>query len=205
MSSYLYIFSNYTFTILNLLYNDGKGVDIMDQIKLKNNQLLTLRKATIDDAADILDYLNTVGGESDNLLFGKNQIKLTIEQEQAFIENVNNTQNSIMLLGIIDNQIVSVSQINTVNRQRISHNCESAISVRKAYWGCGIGSANMERLIEFAKTCKSIKNINLAVKADNLPAIHLYKKYGFKQVGVHKNYFNINGNYFDEILMDLHL
>ena len=70
----------------------------MDQIKLQNSQLLTLRKATIDDAADILDYLNTVGGESDNLLFGKNQIKLTIEQEQAFIENVNNTQNSIMLL-----------------------------------------------------------------------------------------------------------
>ena len=205
MSSYLYIFLNYTFTILNLLYNDSKGVDIMDQIKLKNSQLLTLRKATIDDAADILDYLNTVGGESDHLLFGKDEFKLTVKQEQTFIENINNSENSIMLLGIIDDQIVSVSQISTVNRQRIAHNCELAISVRKAYWGCGVGSANMEYLIEFAKVCKSIKNINLSVKEDNLSAIHLYKKYGFEQVGVHKNYFNINGQYFDEILMDLHL
>lgn len=177
----------------------------MDQIKLKNSQLLTLRKATVDDATNLLNYLNTVGGESDHLLFGKDEFKLTIKQEQTFIENINDSKNSIMLLGIIDDQIVSVSQISTVNRQRIAHNCELSISVRKAFWGCGIGSANMERLIEFAKTCKSIKNINLAVKADNLPAIHLYKKYGFEQVGVHKNYFNINGNYFDEILMDLHL
>ncbi len=177
----------------------------MKQIKLKNGQLLTLRKATVDDAANLLNYLNTIGGESDHLLFGKNEFKLTIKQEQTFIENINNSENSIMLLGIIDDQIVSVSQISTVNRQRIAHNCELSISVRKAFWGCGVGSANMEYLIEFAKACKSIKNINLSVKADNLSAIHLYKKYGFEEVGVHKNYFNINGRYFNEILMGLQI
>ncbi|MDU7441828.1 MAG: GNAT family N-acetyltransferase, partial [Clostridium sp.] len=36
-------------------------------------------------------------------------------------------------------------------------------------------------------------------------AIKLYKRHGFVEVGVHKNFFNINGDYYDEILMDLYI
>ncbi len=36
-------------------------------------------------------------------------------------------------------------------------------------------------------------------------AIKLYKKHGFVEVGIHKNFFNVNGNYYDEILMDLYI
>jgi RimJ/RimL family protein N-acetyltransferase len=43
------------------------------------------------------------------------------------------------------------------------------------------------------------------VKASNFKAIKLYEKLGFEQIGTHKNYFNINGEYDDEILMDLYL
>ena len=39
-------------------------------MKLKDGRELTLRKAEKGDAANILAYLNQIGGESDNLLFG---------------------------------------------------------------------------------------------------------------------------------------
>lgn len=61
----------------------------------------------------------------------------------------------------------------------------------------------MEELIKFAKEHDGVKNICLGVKASNKNAITMYEKFGFKKVGVHKNYFNINGNFDDEILMDL--
>lgn len=183
-----------------------KHIDnIIDKVELKNGAQLILRKATVDDANDIIEYLNTVGGESNNLLFGEGEFKLTIEQERAYIENINKDKNSLMLLGVIDNRIVSVSQISSQNRQRIGHNSELAISVKKEYWGNRVGSFAIEQLIKFAKDNKSIKNISLGVKEDNHNAIKLYKRHGFVEVGVHKNLFNINGDYYDEILMDLYI
>ena len=183
-----------------------KHIDnIIDKVELKNGAQLILRKATVDDANDIIEYLNTVGGESNNLLFGEGEFKLTIEQERAYIENINKDKNALMLLGVIDNRIVSVSQISSQNRQRIGHNSELAISVKKEYWGNRVGSFAIEQLINFAKDNKSIKNISLGVKEDNNNAIKLYKRHGFVEVGVHKNFFNINGNYYDEILMDLYI
>lgn len=183
-----------------------KHIDnIIDKVELKNGGQLILRKATIDDASEIIEYLNTVGGESNNLLFGEGEFKFTIEQERAYIENINKDKNSLMLLGIIDNRIVSVSQISSQNRQRIAHNSELSISVIKEYWGNRVGSLVIEQLIKFAKDNKSIKNISLGVKEDNYNAIKLYKRYGFLEVGVHKKFFNINGDYYDEILMDFYI
>lgn len=187
--------------LMSIIHSDN----ILDKVELKNGAQLILRKATVDDAKDIIEYLNTVGGESNNLLFGEGEFKCTIEQERTYIENFNNDKNSLLLLGVIDNRIVSVSQISSENRQRIGHNSELSISVIKEYWGNRVGSFVIEQLIKFAKDNKTIKNISLGVKEDNHNAIKLYKSHGFVEVGVHKNFFNINGDYYDEILMDLYI
>jgi len=179
--------------------------DIFKIIKLKSGMELLLRRPKEEDAEAMLEYLNIVGGESDNLLFGKNEFRLTMEQEREHIKSVNINDNALMLLGIIDNQIISVSQVSAPNRKRIAHNSELAISVKKEYWSMGIGTAVMEVLIDFAKNHETIKTISLGVKASNKKAQHLYEKLGFEKVGVHRNFFNIDGNYDDEILMDLYI
>jgi RimJ/RimL family protein N-acetyltransferase len=179
--------------------------DILKIIKLKSGKELLLRRPKEDDAEAMIEYLNIVGGESDNLLFGKNEFRLTVEQEREYISNVNINDNALMILGIIDNQIVSVSQVSSSNRKRIVHNSELAISVKEEYWGMGIGTAVMEVLIDFAKNHDTIRTISLGVKASNKKAQHLYEKLGFEKVGVHRNFFNIDGNYDDEILMDLYI
>ena len=68
---------------------------------------LVIRKPVKTDAAAMLEYLKIVGGESDNLTFGKEGHPFTVEQEEIFLEGVSKNNNQIMLLGIIDNQIVS--------------------------------------------------------------------------------------------------
>lgn len=50
-----------------------EGSLILKIPKLKNNKYLILRKSTIWDAKQIIEYLNCVGGESDYLLFGKDE------------------------------------------------------------------------------------------------------------------------------------
>ena len=176
---------------------------ILKEVILKNGQKLILRRVIEDDAEMMIKYLNTIGGESDNLLFGENEFHFSVEQEREYI-NKSNNNNDLIIIGLIDNNIVSVANIGKLTRKRIAHNSEVAISVKREYWGIGVGYAVMSELIEFAKN-NNIKNISLGVKASNNKAFNLYKKFGFEEVGRHKNFFNVNDVFDDEILMDLSL
>jgi len=179
--------------------------NILREVILKSGETLILRQPTEDDAEAMIKYLNQVGGESDNLLFGKDEFYLTVEHEKEFISKLRQNPNSLMILGILNFSIVSIAQISCLSKKRISHNCEIAISVMKQHWNKGIGSAVMEELIRFANNHENIKNVHLGVKAGNYKAIALYEKFGFVKVGVRKDYFNVNGIYDDLILMDLYL
>lgn len=64
-----------------------------------------------------------------------------------------------------------------------------------------IGTKMIEKLIDMAKKRK-LSDITLEVNINNLPAINLYKKYQFKEVGLRKKYYN---NIDDAIIMTLEL
>ncbi|WP_051115624.1 hypothetical protein [Clostridium pasteurianum] len=74
---------------------------ILRKIQLKNGQELILRKPAIEDTKKMIEYLNIIGGESENLLFGKNEFLLTVEQEIEYIKSMNSDINTLMILGII--------------------------------------------------------------------------------------------------------
>ena len=61
------------------------------------------------------------------------------------------------------------------------------IGVIEEYRNKGIGS----KLMEYLKD----KSISLEVDTNNIYAIRLYEKYGFKKVSVRKNYYNGNDAY----------
>lgn len=42
-------------------------------------------RAQAQDAAELLDYLKTIGGETDNLSFGPEGVPLGLEEEQAYL------------------------------------------------------------------------------------------------------------------------
>lgn len=60
------------------------------------------------------------------------------------------------------------------------------IIVAEDYRKSGLGS---KLLRYFLNDCKSCKDITLEVRKDNLPALKLYEKLGFKSVAVRKNYY----------------
>ena len=63
------------------------------------------------------------------------------------------------------------------------------IVVKKNHRKEGIGSLLLQELI---KLCIKLdmKELTLQVNENNLPAINLYKKYGFEQVGLRKKYYH---------------
>lgn len=67
------------------------------------------------------------------------------------------------------------------------------IVVKKSNRQTGIGSKLLEKLIQTAKS-QNFNSITLEVNEHSLPAINLYLKYGFKNVGFRKKYYNNKDN-----------
>mgnify|MGYP004579985717 FL=1 len=84
--------------------------------------------------------------------------------------------------------LLIIDQINIMN-----------IVVKKDKRNFGIGSLLLEEIIRYSKI-HNATSITLEVNEKNIPAIKLYKKYGFKQVGLRRKYYNNKDN---AILMDL--
>lgn len=63
------------------------------------------------------------------------------------------------------------------------------IVVKKSCRGKGIGGELLESLIELCSDM-SMKTFTLEVNTENIPAINLYKKFGFKNVGTRTKYYN---------------
>ena len=71
------------------------------------------------------------------------------------------------------------------------------IVVRKNYRRNGVGQKLLDELINLAKET-NLNNLSLEVNSKNVPAIKLYEKNGFIQIGIRKKYYN---NIDDAILM----
>ena len=70
------------------------------------------------------------------------------------------------------------------------------IVVKKSYRNNGIGSLLLENLILISNK-KNLNFINLEVDCKNTIAINLYKKFGFEEISLRKNYYKDN----DAIIM----
>lgn len=63
------------------------------------------------------------------------------------------------------------------------------IVVKKSCRGRGIGGELLEALIEICTDLNS-KTFTLEVNTSNTPAIKLYEKFGFQNLGIRKKYYN---------------
>ena len=74
----------------------------------------------------------------------------------------------------------------------------NSIAVRVDFRRKGIGDAIMLAMTEMLPA-NGVATINLEVRVSNMPAIKLYKKYGFNECGVRPGYYLDNGE--DALIM----
>lgn len=163
------------------------------------------REAEPSDAGKFLEYCKRVGAESDNLTFGAEGLPFTISQQADSIRRFAGNPGSVMIVAFDEGELIGTGAVSVVDgRERFAHRSEIAISVRKDYWGKGIGSGIMNVLMDFAKK-SGTEVLELQVRSDNEAAIGLYKKFGFNKIGSHEKYFKIDGKYYSADFMNLYL
>lgn len=172
-------------------------------MQLKNGKEVIIREAERDDAEQMINFYNFVGGETDFLSFGKDDFKKNPAEYENYIEDIKKEQNSIILLAIAEGEIIGIATINSNQKARIRHVGVLGIVIEKRYWGLGLGRKLMNLLINWAKTNNITKKILLLTNENNIAAQELYKKIGFIEEGLLKKDNYINGVYYNTVIMGL--
>jgi len=171
---------------------------------LKNNRACILRSATVSDAAVMVEFLQIINEETYFMLRYPEEITLTEEEEITILKNWEDQPNKLLLLALIGGEIVGSCGIAPVAEHlKTKHRGRLGISVRKKYWGIGIGSLLLREILSFAKK-DGIEQVELGVYSDNLRAQKLYERFGFTEWGRLPNAYKLkDGGYRDEINMVL--
>jgi ribosomal protein S18 acetylase RimI-like enzyme len=150
---------------------------------LKNGKTLIIRSPEESNAQEMISYVNVIDTESKYLTREPGEFSYTEEDEKSLIQKRNNADNILWTLAVIDNEIVGMAET-TYNRSKIRfrHKGDFSISVKKKYWGLGIGGKLMLTHIEWSKS-QNLELIRLEVVANNERAISMYRSFGFEIVG----------------------
>lgn len=95
------------------------------------------------------------------------------------------SQNTTYIIAKENSEVVGFAGISVCLDEATLNN----IVVKKSCRGKGIGGELLESLIELCSDM-NMKLLTLEVNTQNTPAIKLYEKFGFKNQGIRKKYYN---------------
>jgi RimJ/RimL family protein N-acetyltransferase len=170
---------------------------------LKMNQKLIIRKACVDDAANLNELLRTIITETDHFGYEPEEFTITDEQQAHTISMFSQADNAILLVATLNDKIVANLSFRAGSSKKFCHAGEFGVQVLRDYWNLGIGKELINYLINWAKENKSISKISLRVRTDNRNAIYVYKKLGFEEEGILKNEIMCKGILYDLMYMGL--
>ena len=159
----------------------GTHLMIVLCVSIANNTALTSSTYFVDDI-DIPDWIkDKIVNVTTNLVSGGGVSFYGIDWSSQAVS---------MILAKEDGKIIGNASLSRLPR-RMKHRGDFSVSVLKVYWNKGIGALLLNEVIKFAKD-NSFEIIDLQVRSDNVSAIHLYEKFGFKKIGTHPSFFKID-------------
>ena len=107
--------------------------------EMKDGRICQIREIQEKDAAETIEYLKTVMGESNFLYSYPEEITLTVEQEEKMIKDFNESEDILMILAEIDGILIASAQISRSKKMKMRHRGNVAVTVLKEFWNLGIG------------------------------------------------------------------
>lgn len=174
------------------------------EYKLKDSRVVELREVKVTDASILLEYFERVNLESKNLLREPGEYTFTVNDEKKFIRRVCESVDEYMAVIVYNEEVIGSIGFRSSHLRRIAHRASLGMSVRKDFNSLGLGTLMMNHITEVAIEMGKTK-LELEVRIDNLSAIHLYEKFGYKLEGTIKSGFFVDKKYVDLLVMGKYL
>ena len=172
------------------------------QVTLKDGTAIVLRSLERQDAGAAVFCFRKVAGETDFLLRETDECGVTIAQEEEILARKADDPREMLLGVFFGNELIGMAGLNAAGQlSRVRHRASVGVSLVRAHWGKGIGTAMMHAVIECAKEA-GYEQLELEVVKDNTRAIALYARFGFVSIGRIPNAIKYRGGrYADMCLM----
>jgi len=162
--------------------------------------LVDIRDVVPEDAAALIDLRRAIFGESDFMLYAPEEYSDSVEAMSERIDAFAQSVHSRMVLAYADSFPVGFLSAMGSDIPRRRHVAHVVVGVSRAYWGRGVGGAMLSEALRWAPTA-GISRLELGVMVDNLRAIELYQRHGFRIEGTRRRAYIVGGRTVDEHLM----
>ena len=173
-------------------------------VKLKNGEKILIRHVIESDIDGIWNNFNEVVDEKIYLpvLF---PVRSKFEK-QSWFHNIQK-ERELCIVAIHPTMlspynILGQCEISNLEWDAATHVGSLGIIVQRNFRDLGIGFNLIDKAIRESKRLNKEKII-LSSFLDNERALFLYKKIGFKTIGIRKKQFYMDSVYYDEVLMEL--
>ncbi|MFX3674950.1 MAG: N-acetyltransferase family protein [Paenisporosarcina sp.] len=166
----------------------------------KSVDILIIRPVDLEDARSIIQLQQAIYSETDFMLFGIDDRRMTVQSIRKQIGEWKKSLNSSMFVGILNGEFAGFIVILGGPAPRASHRASLVIGVRKAFHGKNVGTALIKKAESWAKEI-NIERMELTVMENNERAIYLYKKMGYLVEGTRSHALKINNEFVNEYYM----
>lgn len=158
-------------------------------LSIKNGRRALFRAPRVEDARDLIEHLTIVGGETPYLSSEPDEYAaMTVEAEEKWIKEHLEDPRQLVIVVEIEGKIVGTSNLRFFKQKTTRHRAEIGISIQRAYWSLGIGSALFTEMIQAAKEYGT-KILELSFLEGNDRARALYERFDFHIVAEIPNAF----------------
>ena len=151
---------------------------------------VTIREATMNDAAELRRYAIALFGEKLPGIFRRDD--LTMEHEIEFLAPHVERDNAVMLVAEDDGQIVGNIGFSGGKLAELAHAGEFGISLARGYRGRGIGT-RLIRALEGWAPGHGITSIEVHAFSTNPGGLRLYERLGYEHEGLLRRAAMVDG------------
>ena len=180
---------------------------VLRTLPTRDGRTAIFRYPQADDTAAMQHYINRLSAENTFILFSGEQV--TLEEEQAFLDSVLEQMvqhQRVMVHCWVDDELAGLCSIETITseKERSKHVGLFGISLAEPYRGLGLSQPLAQAAIDQTiPWMPHIRMIYLKCFATNTPALKMYSKVGFREVGRVPGMLFFRGEYIDEVQMVL--
>ena len=160
---------------------------------------ITIRRATVEDAALVAGVLNAVIAEGGLTIFDR---PFSVDDEKRFLSTLG--PRSAVHVAALDGDLVGVQSVDLFSDlgPPVSHVATMGTWLRSEARGRGIGRKLSGASIGFARS-NGYTKIVIQVLAGNDRALRFYRRLGFTDIGRARQHVRLAGQLHDEIYLEL--
>ncbi|MBO5526011.1 MAG: GNAT family N-acetyltransferase [Clostridia bacterium] len=171
------------------------------RIVCKQGREVLLRSPMREDAEELISYMKTTAGETEFILRYPDEVTMTPEREEAFLNAINEHPYSVMICAFADGELAGNCSLSMGGQRKTRHVGEIGIALKRKFWGLGIGTALMGELESVARELGA-ERLELELIGGNERAKALYEKCGFTLYGERKKAYKLKEGYASGFLME---